>query len=266
MKKRLAFLSCLICISANSVVPIWGQDISNTQTRQQINLSAGVGKAMDNIILHPIPERFRIFETKYLNSDANIRYSPSLDSEVVTVLPFNTEVRVFDYSEDWDMVRYDDKIYYVYKDLVSDEMLNYHTYSTPYNTIKSFMGYHKITSQGSEQYKLQQKAYTGEYGIRQVNGRFCIAVGSAYTTTIGQYIDLILENGTIIPCILAECKDDKDTNADNTITFDGSLAEFVVDIKTLNKDIMYDGSTSKACDAWESTIVEIRVYDTVEEY
>lgn len=265
MKKRLAFLSCLLCIFTHSVVPIWGQDLSNTQNKQ-INLTAGVGKAMDNIILYPIPERFRIFETKYLNSDANIRYSPSLDSKIVTVLPFNTEVRVFDYSEEWDMIRYDDKIYYVYKDLVSDEMLNYHTYSTPYNTIKSFMGYHKITSQGSEQYKLQQKAYTGQYGIRQVNGRFCVAVGSAYTTTIGQYIDLILENGTTIPCILAECKDDKDTNADNTITFDGSLAEFVVDIKTLNKNIMYAGSASKACDSWESTIVEIRIYDIVENY
>lgn len=266
MKKRLAFLSCLLCISTHSVVPIWGQDLSNTQINKQINLTAGVVKAMDNIMFHPIPERFRIFETKYLNSDANIRYSPSLDSEIVAVLPFNTEVRVFDYSEEWDMIRYDDKIYYVYKDLVSDEMLNYHTYSTPYNHIKSYMDWEAIKSPSSNQYKLQQKAYTGQYGIRQVNGRFCVAVGSAYATTIGQYIDLVLEDGTVIPCILADCKADIHTNIENTLTFDGSLAEFVVNTSSLSNTVRYTGDISTACDEWESTIVEIRIYDIVENY
>ena len=267
MKNRLAFLTCLFCISVNSVVPVWGQELSIIeQDGKQIKVTAGVGRVMDNIMFNPIPEKFRIFETKYLNSDSNIRVSPSTDSEIVATLSFNTEIRVFEYNDEWDMIRYNGKIYYVYKDLVSDEKLNYQTYSTPYNHIKSYMDWEAIKSRSSAQWRLQQKAYTGEYGIRQVNGRFCVAVGSAYTTTVGQYLDLVLEDGTIITCILADCKADIHTNSDNTLTYDGSLAEFVVNTSSLSNTVRYTGDISTACDSWESTITEIRIYDIVEDY
>ena len=136
----------------------------------------------------------------------------------------------------------------------------------PYNRIKSYMSYKNITSRSSEQYKLQQMAYTGTYGIRQVNGRFCVAVGSAYTTQIGQYIDLVLEDGTIIPCILGDCKADEHTDSRNILTSDGSLAEFVVDVPSLSKTVRYTGDISTACDDWESMITRIIIYDKVEEF
>lgn len=136
----------------------------------------------------------------------------------------------------------------------------------PYNRIKSFMSYRNITSKSSDQYKLQQMAYTGTYGIRQVNGRFCVAVGSAYTTQIGQYIDLVLEDGTIIPCILGDCKADEHTDSRNILTSDGSLAEFVVDVPSLSKTVRYTGDISTACDDWESIITRIIIYDKVEEF
>lgn len=134
----------------------------------------------------------------------------------------------------------------------------------PYNRIKSYMSYKNITSKSSDQYKLQQMAYTGTYGIRQVNGRFCVAVGSAYTTQIGQYIDLVLEDGTIIPCILGDCKADEHTDSRNILTSDGSLAEFVVDVPSLSKTVRYTGDISTACDDWESMITRIIIYDKVE--
>lgn len=134
----------------------------------------------------------------------------------------------------------------------------------PYNRIKSYMSYKNITSRSSDQYKLQQMAYTGTYGIRQVNGRFCVAVGSAYTTQIGQYIDLVLEDGTIIPCILGDCKADEHTDSRNILTSDGSLAEFVVDVPSLSKTVRYTGDISTACDDWESMITRIIIYDKVE--
>ena len=134
----------------------------------------------------------------------------------------------------------------------------------PYNRIKSYMSYKNITSRSSDQYKLQQMAYTGTYGIRQINGRFCVAVGSAYTTQIGQYIDLVLEDGTIIPCILGDCKADEHTDSRNILTSDGSLAEFVVDVPSLSKTVRYTGDISTACDDWESMITRIIIYDKVE--
>ena len=136
----------------------------------------------------------------------------------------------------------------------------------PYNRIKSYMSYKNITNKSSDQYKLQQIAYTGTYGIRQVNGRFCVAVGSAYTTQIGQYIDLVLEDGTIIPCILGDCKADEHTDSRNILTSDGSLAEFVVDVPSLSKTVRYTGDISTACDDWESMITRIIIYDKVEEF
>lgn len=140
---------------------------------------------------------------------------------------------------------------------------DYESYEVPKNGIKSYMGYKAITMKSSPQYKLQHnEAYTGDYGIRMVEERYCVAVGTHFGMSIGDKFDLVLENGTIIPCILADIKANKDTDANNIITeHDGSAAEFVVDTKALVKRCKRSGDISKACDEWDSRIEEVRVYD-----
>ena len=134
------------------------------------------------------------------------------------------------------------------------------------NTIKSYMDYRCITLTTSKQYKLQNSiAYTGDYGIRMVNGRYCVALGSYYTTTIGQYIDVELENGNVIKAILADCKADKDTNSTNKMHPDGSVVEFVVDTRVLNSTAREMGDLSYV-NGWNSKVVNIKVYDIVEEF
>ena len=134
------------------------------------------------------------------------------------------------------------------------------------NTIKSYMDYRCITLTTSKQYKLQNSiAYTGDYGIRMVNGRYCVALGSYYTTTIGQYIDVELENGNVIKAILADCKADKDTKSTNKMHPDGSVVEFVVDTRVLNSTAREMGDLSYVND-WNSKVVNIKVYDMVEEF
>ena len=146
--------------------------------------------------------------------------------------------------------------------MVSLEPINFTKYDVPQNSIKTFMPYTAITLKSSVQYKLQQMAYTGNYGIRQVDGRYCVALGSAYTTNIGQFVDLILANGNVIHCILADCKADKDTNSEGTLTVhDGSLVEFVVDSQALSRKVRYAGDISKACEEWESPVESIIVYE-----
>lgn len=143
----------------------------------------------------------------------------------------------------------------------------YENMSVPKNNgIKSYMDYRCITLKSSKQYKLQKSlAYTGDHGIRMVGDRYCVAVGSYYTTTIGQYIDIELENGNVIRGILADCKDNKHTDETNRINPNGSVVEFVVDIRDLDKTAKKTGDISYV-NGWNSKIVNIRVYDKIEEF
>ena len=140
--------------------------------------------------------------------------------------------------------------------------------SAPTNqSIKSYMDYRSITATTSRQYVLQHTlAYTGDYGLRMVNGRYCIALGSYYTKTIGQYVDIELENGIIIRGILADQKSDAHTDDMNQMHPDGSVVEFVVDGTVFDPSIIkYSGDISYL-NGWDSKIVNIRVYDTIEDF
>lgn len=138
--------------------------------------------------------------------------------------------------------------------------------NAPKNTMKTYMSYKAITKKNSPQYKLQQVAYTGTYGIRQINERFCIALGSAYTTTVGNYVDIVLENGEVIECILADLKQDRHTDETNRVAHDGSLVEFVVDMDYITNRVRVSGDVSVACNEWNSRVVKVIVYDKVEDF
>lgn len=144
---------------------------------------------------------------------------------------------------------------------------NYSNFDVPdNNTIKSYMDYRRITSKSSRQYELQHSlAYTGNHGIRMVGDRYCVAVGSYYTTTIGQYIDIELKNGNVIHGILADCKDDKDTDSTNRLHSDGSVVEFVVDTDYLDNTAKQMGDISYVND-WNSKIINIKVYNKIEKF
>lgn len=104
--------------------------------------------------------------------------------------------------------------------------------------VKTYMPYTAVTSKNSDQYKLlySDRCYTDqETGLRMVDGRYCIAVGTGYCSKIGTKIDLVMENGNIIKCILGDVKADCDTDSTNRYhTIDGSVAEFIVDYSIFN--------------------------------
>lgn len=142
--------------------------------------------------------------------------------------------------------------------------VSYETYDAPKNSgFKSFMDYRVITNTDSKQYKLQQcYSKTGEYGIRMADSRYIVAIGTYFTPDIGQYFDIILENGTVIPCILGDQKADADTDSDNIITkHNGCMSEFIVDSDALNKDVKFHGDMSYCLKDWDSPIKTIKVYN-----
>lgn len=128
------------------------------------------------------------------------------------------------------------------------------------NSFKSYMSYTAITSKSSPQYKLQQQAYTGDYGIRMVEDRYCIALGTYYTSIIGTKIDLVMQNGSIIPCILGDVKANQHTCSSNIRARDGSVVEFIIDRNTLHNTARRMGNISYAADKFAGEILEIRIY------
>ena len=142
--------------------------------------------------------------------------------------------------------------------------VSYESYDAPENSgFKSFMDYRTITNIESQQYKLQQHyAYTGEYGIRMADGRYIVAIGTYFTPNVGQYFDIILENYTVIPCILGDQKADVDTDSNNIITkHNGCMSEFIVDSDMLNDDVKFYGDMSYCSKDWNSPIKTIKVYN-----
>lgn len=127
--------------------------------------------------------------------------------------------------------------------------------------LKSYMSYKTLTSKSSYQYKLQQKADTDSNGFRKINKRYCVAVGTAFDAQVGQYLDVSLENGTIIECIVGDIKADKDTDKSNTFTKNGCCLEFIVDIRYLDETCKVMGDCSNLYNEWDSPCKEYYIYD-----
>ena len=209
------------------------------------------------------------WKTGYVSaSKLNIRKKPSTDSKIVGSLSFNKKVKYYEYDDEWACIKRGERNVYVALKYISDEKATYKTFDMPMTSgKKSWMPHTKasgksIFSKSSKQFELQQLCYTGTYGIRMYDGRFCVALGSHFTTEIGQYFDLVLENGTVIPCVLGDAKSDYDTDSANIVTVDsGCATEFVVDRTKLNSDAKRDGDMSSCSENWNSRVVKILVYE-----
>ena len=210
-----------------------------------------------------------VYKKMYVKgNDVNIRTIPNINSEIVDKYSLNKEIMCCKINNDWYCFKTNNRYCYISAKFVSKERVNYKVYSVPSNSgFKSFMPYNvngrSIFSSTSKQRKLQNNyGYSGEYGIRQVDNRFCVAIGSFFTTNIGTYFDLVLENNSVIPCVLADGKANCDTDASNIVTVhDGSVAEFIVDMSSLNTNARRDGDISSCTKEWDSPISKIIIYN-----
>ena len=233
MKKKLAqkllFLA-IVCSSTLCNSPVMGGDYyiqTDVAVQEETtNLIAGVMKVMMEYTNELIVNNEEY--TGYLTSNMNVRSEPSTDSEILEVYPFNQKIQYQKYNDEWVEIQYKSGIAYICSEYISDEQLDYTEYIAPITSgFKSYMPYTAITSKSSPQYKLQQIAYTGTYGIRQYDNRYCVAIGTAFNADVGTYFDLILANGTVIPCIVADIKADKHTDSNNMVTIANGRISFV---------------------------------------
>ena len=132
-----------------------------------------------------------------------------------------------------------------------------------YPGTKKWMDY-RCFSNGTAQELLQQYAVTDSFGLRQVNGSYCVAIGSRFNAEIGQRFDLILENGVLIPCVMGDMKADIHTDATNTFTNVNKnlcCSEFIVSEDDIPSAVSKRGDTSFVSDIWQSPVARIVVYN-----
>ena len=98
-------------------------------------------------------------------------------------------------------------------------------------SVHTYMGWQKITSPTSTQYKLREQAgmnFDAE-GFGKINGRYVIACTTTFGK-VGDYIDFYQEDGTVIPCIIGDIKSRNDAGCTKWGHENGRcIIEFVVD-------------------------------------
>lgn len=271
MKKKIVqklLALTIVCSSTLYSSPVMGEDY-HVKTgvavqEETTNLTAGVTNMILNVINNPInDEVIEEYYDGWTTANLNVRKEPSLDSEILEVYSFNTPITYSKYNDKWAKIQYNSEVAYMSLDYISNEKLDYQDYTVPKTSgFKSYMPYTAITSKSSPQYKLQQIAYTGNYGIRMFDDKYCVAIGTCFNADVGTYFDLILENGTIIPCIVADIKANEDTDSRNMITTaNGCLTEFVTSSNTLNHKAKQMGDISYCCEEWKSPVYKIRIYN-----
>ena len=267
MKKKLVqkllFLT-IVCSSTLCNSPVMGGDYyiqTDVAVQEETtNLRAGISSMM---IEHMNSATIEEYYNGWTTTNVNVRNEPSTASEVLEVYSFNIPIQYYRFNDEWAKIVYPTGYAYMSLQYISNEKLNYRDYTVPITSgFKSYMPYTAITNKASKQFKLQQMASTGTYGIRTVNNRYCVAIGTAFNAQVGTYFDLILANETVISCIVSDIKADKHTDKNNMITVsNGCLTEFIVNSNILDRNAKRMGDISYCCDEWNSRVEKIRVYD-----
>lgn len=234
-----------------------------SENPDRVEVNEEPGTTTDTVEMNE-PPLYNYEYTGYINTTSlRVRSLPSTDGEEIGYLVWNDQVNYSLYNDDWVVINYENRVSYISKQYISDARLDYNEKGVEGDMRKSYMDYTCITDTTSAQWVLQHNyAYTESNGVRAVNGRYCIALGSYYTHMVGQYVDLILENGIVIPCIIGDQKKDEDTMNGCRLGVDGGVAEFVVETSALSSKAIQMGDVSYTSDEWLSNVVLIRVYET----
>ena len=210
---------------------------------------------------YPLKDLKKIKPTKRYISVSKADIYNKYKSKIIDNIAWNKKVLGF---KEGKWFRLKDGNYIKYK-LLSNKQVKYTDKKATIKTRKKcYMPISAITCKTSYQYKIRKHyAYTGEYGISQVDGRFCCALGSYYGVEIGQYFDLILENDKVIPCIAGDAKADCDTDpkTHSYTKYNKCMSEFVIgNTRILNSYIHGSGNCS-SIKGWNSPIETIRIYE-----
>ena len=108
---------------------------------------------------------------------------------------------------------------------------------------KTFMDYRAITDTTSDQYHIQQRAWTDENGFRRYGDDYLVAMGTYYAEKCGKRFEITLENGTVFTAMIGDIKQDRHTDALHQHS-NGNVLEFIVDDDVISDLCWYHGDMS----------------------
>ena len=122
---------------------------------------------------------------------------------------------------------------------------------------KSYMPHTAITDKSSKQYKLQQQASTDSDGIRCIDSRPMVAIGTGWGLGVGDIALITCENGNSFEAIIGDIKADIHTDSYNKTTMsNGCRCEFIVDMGSLNTTVKSRGNVA-ILNKYNGYVVEI---------
>lgn len=116
--------------------------------------------------------------------------------------------------------------------------------------VKFCTDYRAYNIEYTPHYRLQQLAWTDDYGLRRYHEDYLVALGSYYSTKIGDRFLVTLETGKTFTVMLADGKWDIDCDTDNMYTptvdyngeYAGNLLEFIIDETQVSPEMYQYGS------------------------
>ena len=181
---------------------------------------------LNNMVKEQYPVEAFAIETSYSESRANILpvYKTIIESEPI----------------------YTDEVEYINYDLPKDAD----------GQFKTFMDYKTITDQTSTQWQMQQEAETNDDGLRILNDKYMVAMGTYYAEECGKEFRITLEGGEQIDVIIGDIKDNAHTDINNQyIPMNGNIIEFIVDTAKLDPITKQMGDISHS--GFEGKIIKI---------
>ena len=148
-------------------------------------------------------------------------------------------------SENADLNIYISELEKKNKDLEQEDNAPTKATEANHNDFKSYMPYTTITSKASMQLKLQQQAYTDDNGLRCIDGRPLVAVGTGWNLSVGDIALITCDNGNSFEVVIGDIKADVDTKSDNkTTSHNNCRCEFIVDMNKLNSTVKISGNVA----------------------
>ena len=125
-------------------------------------------------------------------------------------------------------------------------------------SVHSYMGWQKVTMKGSQQYAFRESAGMAfdPEGFGVVDNRYVIACTTTFGN-IGDYVDFYQEDGSVIPCIIGDFKNQNDAGCNAYGHLNGDcIIEFVVDQNSWYHSGHANPGTASCHPEWSQDIVK----------